>query len=123
MKTVIALATLAGVCLSVVATGPAAADELRWQVRSEYPYRVQIEFYSQDRDAAWPGGDRAYALNDSDVHTYDLECISGEKICYGAWVTSDSSVYWGAGIHGERACDDCCSICGDGTPRMITLTD
>jgi len=38
----------------------AAAGEMTWQVKSLYRHQVQIEFYSQDRKRAWPGGNRAY---------------------------------------------------------------
>jgi hypothetical protein len=113
-------AVLAGLAI-VMTAAPAAADTLTWRVRSEYPYRVQLEFYSTTRSAAWPGDGQAYDLNDSATHTYHLECYSGEKICYGAWVTGDSTKYWGAGYGGTESCTACCYVCGAGETDVIVL--
>ncbi len=38
-------------------TTQASAAELVWRIQSEHPNRVSLEFYSQDRNRAWPGGD------------------------------------------------------------------
>ena len=67
-----------------VAAPPAAAETMTWTIRSNYDYRVQVEFFSQERKAAWPGGGKAYSLNDSKAHAFKLNCQRGEKICYGA---------------------------------------
>jgi hypothetical protein len=75
---------------------------------------VQIEFYSQARNHAWPGGDDAYDINDYDVHEYRLNCRTGEKVCYGAWETGNASRYWGVGLNDKHNCEDCCSTCGGG---------
>ena len=91
---------------------PAAAAELVWRFKSEHPNAVNLEFYSQDRNHAWPGGGEVYVIKDWDTHTYSLPCNDGEKICYGAWA-NESSSYWGAGYDGAEACDNCCAVCGD----------
>jgi hypothetical protein len=123
------LALLLGAFLLVTdgVTGPSAgttvakADELTFKVRSNYRYKVQIEFYSQDRNHAWPGGDRAYPINDDEVHNYSLNCRSGEKICYGAWVTGNDSKYWGVGANNKHGCKGCCYTCGRGDTPIINL--
>ncbi len=99
---------------------PAQADELTWYVQSLYPNIVELEFYSSDRDAAWPGDGQVYVLEDSEVHAYTLGCQTGEQICYGAWVSGDSSFTWGAGPGGTGGCDDCCYSCEGGeTPVRV----
>jgi hypothetical protein len=65
--------------------GRAEDSTVSWSFRNNHPNSVQLEFYSQDRNAAWPGGGRAYVLRDYDIHTFNLNCWFGEKICYGAW--------------------------------------
>jgi len=95
-----------------------SAEQLTWQVQSMYRHKVQIEFYAQGRSHAWPGGNRAYNLNDYDVHTYTLNCIGGEKVCYGAWVTGNSSRYWGVGMNNKHGCSDCCYTCDDNTAEV-----
>jgi hypothetical protein len=105
-----------------VAAPPAAAETMSWTVRSNYDYRVQVEFFSQDRKAAWPGNGKAYPLNDSKAHTFTLNCQRGEKICYGAWPTGGGSTYWGVGANNKHTCKTCCAICGLDNPTK-TLSD
>lgn len=113
--------TLAAMVLGGLCCGQtAAAETFTWIVRSLYPYRVQLEFYSQDYDRAWPGGDNVYVLQDDKFHQYTLNCDYGEKICYGAWVDGDISTYWGSGYYGQEYCNSCCSTCDGGT-RQTTL--
>ncbi len=97
----------------------ASADNMNWQVKSNYPYRVQIKFYSQSRRVTWPGVGEAWGLNDSEYHEYNLQCRTGEKICFGAWVTGRSSPYWGVGADNEHGCEACCYICGDDTRPQV----
>jgi hypothetical protein len=65
------------------------AESMTWTVTSDYKFRSQIEFYSQNRSMAWPGGGTVYTLNDYAPHKFTLACRRGEKICYGAWATGD----------------------------------
>ena len=118
----IALAAIAALSLAAGLAWPAtaAAGEMTWQVRSTHPNKVQIEFYSQQRKHAWPGGNRAYNLNDDEVHSFSLNCNSGEKICYGAWVNGNSKTYWGVGMNDRHGCDNCCYSC-DGDTAVIRL--
>ena len=96
------------------------ADTLQWHVKSIYPYRVQIEFYSEDGKLAWPGHGEAFGLNDNRTHRFSLECTTGQNICYGAWVTGNSHKYWGVGLHNHQSCAKCCAVCGKGdTPRVV----
>ncbi len=100
-----------------LAASPAAAEQMTWKIGSSYSYRIQLEFYSQDRNAVWPGGGKAYPLNDSKVHTFTLNCQRGEKICYGAWPTGGGSqTYWGVGVSNKHRCKTCCAICGLDNP-------
>jgi hypothetical protein len=97
----------------------ASACSYVWHVKSNYRYRVQIAFYSQNRRFEWPGKGRAYGLNDYDVHEYSMVCKPGEKICFGAWVTDDSSTYWGVGFDNKHSCESCCYVCGCGAPWVV----
>lgn len=118
---VIVLVALTGVLAGSVGTATKAdAGELKWTVQSLYPYKVQIEFYSQSRRHAWPGGNQAYGLNDSETKTYSLNCRSGERICYGAWVTGNARRYWGVGARNRNSCRGCCATCDAGdTPKIV----
>jgi len=96
----------------------ACAEQLTFEVQSMYRHKVQIEFYSQDRKHAWPGGNRAYNLDDYSVHTYTLNCIGGEKICYGAWVVGNSSRHWGVGMNDKQSCKGCCYTCDNNSAEV-----
>ena len=99
------------------------AETETWQIQSTYPYAVQLEFYSKDRNAAWPGGGKAYLLEDSKVHTFSLDCRAGERICYGAWDKGTGRPHWGVGKNESDGCAGCCWTCGrKGAPRTINLT-
>ena len=95
--------------------GSAQAEEtLTFRVQSTYDYKVQIAFFAQDSSHVWPGPGRAYSLDDSQTQSFPLACESGEKICYGAWVTGDGNLSWGVGPQNDRGCTTCCFVCGDG---------
>ncbi len=99
---------------SLFAVGSAHADEtFTFRVKSDYQYKVQIAFFSQSRNHVWPGPGRAFSLDDSQTQSFPLSCESGEKICYGAWVTGDGNLSWGVGPKNDQGCKNCCFICGD----------
>ena len=117
-----AATTLAfGLVAASPGTGWAEDATLRWSFRSNHPNRVQLEFYSQHRDAAWPGNGRAFVLDDYGVHTFNLNCWQGEKICYGAWVDGNASTYWGVGLDDSEGCYNCCVVCRNGNAGTQNL--
>jgi hypothetical protein len=99
------------------------AETETWEIRSNYPNQVHLEFYSEDRKGhVWPGGGEVYVLKDSRLHSYPLTCQPGEKICWGAWVSGTGSRYWGKGQDAKHSCIGCCWTCGrKGEPRAINL--
>ena len=96
------------------AVQPAAAEDMLWQIRSDYPYQVQVAFYSEWRDWEFPGAGHALNIDDSELRRYNVSCNPGEKICLGAWVKGDVTRYWGVGFNRQQACRACCFVCGDG---------
>jgi hypothetical protein len=101
----------------------ASADSLSIIVRSDYAYTVELSFYSRAYNRAWPGGTQVYILDTSEPYTYNLNCHSGEYICYGAWPRGRTSVYWGSGYGGRQGCSSCCFTCGAGQPPVIVLNN
>lgn len=115
MWTVVALWALAGA---------AHADTITFKFRSNAENSVGLEFSSQMRDHQWPGNDRAYKIDDYEVHSYKLSCVSGEQICYGAWVEGDETQYWGVGMNNEEHCTDCCFVCNQNSKvKLINLNE
>lgn len=93
--------------------------EVTFRVTFNYRYKAQIEFYSQDRNVAWPGNNQSYNINDYNNHVYKLKCNSGEKICYGAWSLGGSKS-WGVGMNNRFTCANCCVTC-DGSSVAYVL--
>lgn len=93
--------------------------ELTFLVESKYAYKMQIEFYSQDRKVAWPGNGQAFNIDDYRTHVYKLSCNSGETICYGAWPTGSGSKYWGKGFNDRHSCENCCARCDGQTVSFV----
>ena len=97
----------------------AQAENLSFNIQSNHENIVDLEFYSQDRNVAWPGDGQVYIIDDYQIHTYSLSCHSGETICYGAWLRNDNTQYWGVGYNNTQYCEQCCYICnGDQTPLI-----
>jgi len=111
-----------GVALVLPIATIASAEDITFGLKNDSDHDIQIEFYSQDRNHAWPGGDQAYNLSSGDSNSYPLTCRSGEKICYGAWVKGKSTTYWGVGLNNKQSCEACCQTCGDGNLQR-TLTN
>jgi hypothetical protein len=113
------------VLIALVASllGPlsAFADTLTFNVRSFHKNSVDIAFYSQNRNQQWPAPGKVYTISDYDVHHYRVDCLTGEKVCYGAWVRNQDSSYWGAGHGGKAGCSGCCYTCNGGQTPTINL--
>lgn len=108
------------VIIALAATA-VSAETLTWKVRSHHPNVVSLSFYSQDRNAAWPGDGQVYLLPDSEVHTYTQRCVAGETICYGAWVRNRDDLFWGVGRDNAKRCSNCCYVCDGGTTSIRNL--
>jgi hypothetical protein len=106
--------------LLVMYPAMAFADLIVFQFRSNHPYTVQLSFFSQDRNHAWPGGDQAWDLDDSELHTFRLECEAGERIAWGAWDKGNPNYYWGAG-NNDQYCSSCVYTCGYSDPAIQNL--
>jgi hypothetical protein len=108
-------------------TSIAHADGVQFHVVNNSRWQAQIDFQSVYRDHIWPGGNKAWGLDDGDEHTYSLRCISGEKICYGAWTLGPGNTsgahYWGQGQNHNMSCIKCCVTCGAGDTPTIYLND
>jgi len=101
----------------------AQAGTLSFKFRSNHEYSVGLEFTSQDRNHQWPGDGKAYKIADYEVHSYKLQCQTGETICYGAWLEGDSTQYWCVGMDNENHCSDCCYVCDGSQVQLINLNE
>jgi hypothetical protein len=106
---------------AVAAPTNAVADSITFRVQSMAAQKAQIVFYSQDRRHRWPATGRAYDLNDYNAHSFKLNCISNEKICYGAWTTPNQQHTWGSGPGDHGGCSGCCYTCRGNSTQLIVL--
>ncbi len=119
-----AAALALSILLPMVWTAPSADAEeysVTFRIKNGYPYRIQLAFYSQNRNAVWPGGGEAYVLQNSRVHEFALRCRPGERICYGGWVEGNARRYWGVGLGNKQHCSTCCYICSGNVTQVIEL--
>ncbi len=106
---------------AVMAPSSSHGQQLTFELINDSGRDIQVEFYSEDRNHAWPGGNQAYNLARARDNSWTISCRRGEKICYGAWVKGNSTVYWGVGLNRKQRCETCCFIC-DGSVAKRTLT-
>jgi hypothetical protein len=105
---------------SVLSSTMTMAQTSTWRVQNDRAEPVQLEFYSQNRKAMWPGNGKAYALYDRRTYRYVLDCYPGERICMGAWVAANTTRYWGVGPKNKYSCSACCFYCdGTVTPKQV----
>src|SRR5690606_9996020 len=102
---------------------PQTRESVSWVMENDYPRTIMVEFYSQDCNAAWPGGNEAYVLWPGETETFNLSCRTTEKICYGAWVQDNPDIYWGVGMGDYEGCADCCMRCMEGARTGYSLSD
>ena len=123
LKVKIAVAALlAAVVLAFASAAPEAqTSTMTFKVKSNSQYKVEFAMFSSDRKGhQWPAPGRVYMLDDSQVHTFNISCLGGEKICYGAWVSGNSKTYWGVGKNAQ-GCQKCCYTCNHSETPVITL--
>jgi hypothetical protein len=96
----------------IFATGAAMADSMTWKFRSHHANIVDVQLYASARNNVWPGNGQVWSLKDYNAHSVQINCVRGEKVCYGAWVRGTESSYWGGGRNNRKSCTSCCYICG-----------
>jgi hypothetical protein len=96
------------------AASSAGAGDMTWPIENRAPYEVELQFYSRDRDALWPGANRVWYVRPGQIINPTLRCQDGEYICYGAWPTGNSTTFWGVGRNGRQGCQSCCFNCING---------
>ncbi len=114
----------AAAAVLLLTAAPAFADTITWQLRSFHPKPVDLKFHSQNRRAVWPEPGKHFTLADYKVGTFKLNCVAGEKICYGAAPSGNATKIWGVGLDGKAKCQDCCFTCGGNTKtKVLDLND
>jgi hypothetical protein len=94
---------------------------LKFQFINRSGYVVSLKLYSQLRNGwQWPNGQEHWYMDDTKLSIYDIDCVQGERISWGAWIEGTTK-YWGSGKDDEQACDDCVYVCGKSNPKIQIL--
>ncbi|ESZ67995.1 hypothetical protein X727_22510 [Mesorhizobium sp. L103C119B0] len=102
---------------------PAHAADMAFFVKNLRKQAVAVELFSRDRKMSWPGGDQVFLIEPSSQKSVPISCMSGENICYGAWVNGNDAVSAGVGPDNDQPCDNCCFICVEKTTETIDLVE
>jgi hypothetical protein len=104
-----------GLLIAMIFTQSSAfADSMTWKIRAFDRFAVDVKLFSKNRNNVWPSSTTVWTLKDFKVHDIKITCVSGEKICYGAFVRGNSKKYWGVGSNGKAGCKSCCYTCSNG---------
>lgn len=118
-RRIMALAVMA---LGLFAMAPAAQAQsvtMTWKFKAFHKNIVDIQFYSQNRRNTWPGGNKVWSVKNFETQNIRISCVSGERICYGAWVRGTGSSYWGVGQNQKYSCTGCCYTCQANTSTPV----
>lgn len=93
---------------------PTTTETITFNVTNDTSRTLLVSFFSQDRDAAWPGGGRDYIVQPRASQSFALTCRTTEQVCYGAYPQGErySGGYWGVGPDNDQWCENCCYACG-----------
>jgi hypothetical protein len=110
--------------LSIAGPNTASADTMTWQIRSFSKNAVEVKFFSSNRRVIWPSATTHYDIKDYKTHSFKLNCLEGEQVCYGAGVSGNLKSYWGRSTDGKKACTGCCYTCkGNTTTKVHNLNE
>jgi len=83
---------------------------------------VNLKFFDKtDNITVFPSRTTAFILDNGKTGTFPLSCKKGDKICYGACASTNSSLIFGDGCDGTAGCNDCCNTCDDVNVTPINL--
>jgi hypothetical protein len=119
IRAVLAAFVLVSAFLSGPAPAAAQSVPMTWKFKAFHKNIVDIQFYSQNRRNTWPGGNKVWSVKNFETQNIRISCISGERICYGAWVRGTGSSYWGVGQSQKYSCTGCCYTCQANTSTPV----
>ena len=77
------------------------------------PGPIEMRVFDDSNGLVFPGGSDRYVLPKDGTETFTIQCVPGDRICYGAAAGGGRS-NWGAGLTGNLACSGCCGTCSFG---------
>lgn len=113
------------------------AVEMTFQFVNDTERDLSLKLFSRGESGQhWPGKTRAFSVRpDTAVQQLKIDCTEGEKICWGAWVVTQSvsgqisnsgqrntrtgTNNYGVGQKNLRQCEQCCQVCKAGEMSQV----
>jgi hypothetical protein len=113
------------------------AVEMTFQFVNDTERDLSLKLFSRGESGThWPGKTRAFSVRpDTAVQQLKIDCVEGEKICWGAWVVTQSvsgqinrsgerntrtgTDNYGVGQRNLRECEQCCQVCKGGEMSQV----
>lgn len=119
IRSIMALFALFAAFFVAVPPAEAQSTSMTFKFRSFHANIVDVKLYSDSRRVHWPAGGRVWSLKNSNVNNLKITCLTGEKVCYGAWVRGTRSMLWGVGYERNMRCTGCCYTCSPNSSTPI----
>ena len=136
MSNLVRVAFILALVLFASANNRVAAAEMTFQFVNDTDRALNLKLFSRGESLRhWPAKTKAYSLRpDAAVQQLKIDCVDGEKICWGAWMTVQSvtgevgngqrtvhtgRLNAGVGERGMRDCPGCCHVCQQGTMTPV----
>lgn len=106
------------------ATAPppqANPNSLKMTFRNGDTTDMAINFRTRERTHAWPTAATSWSIAAGQSRTMAIACKQGVSICFGAGRVKPDKAYWGRGVQGRYACENCCYLCGGGDVAVNLL--
>jgi hypothetical protein len=72
---------------------------------------IQLRIFDIDTGARWPAKEEnVFVMAPGDTATAEIGCKTGKTVCFGA-NQPNHDLYWGIGVFGDQACENCCAQC------------
>lgn len=97
-------------------------DTMTWDIKNNCSAPVDLQLFDKTGGGVWPAIDRVYRLDAGERWVQRIECNTNSRICFGAGLRSNYSVYWGVGLSNDQSCSDCCKVCNGSSPEALSLT-
>jgi hypothetical protein len=107
---------------SCLYAGDAAAKSFRFQFRNVSGSPIEFQLYADGRNNIWPSYNQVWSVPaDGRTYHYDISCVRGENVCFGAWILGRTDIAYGVGKDNVSRCSDCCFKCTGSRTKVIKL--
>jgi hypothetical protein len=97
-------------------------ESMTWNIKNSCRASVDVRLFDITTGGVWPAPGRVRTLDSGVSWLETIECNRNSRVCYGAGIRGNYSLYWGGGINNDQSCSECCHPCDGSSPQAISLT-